>query len=167
MKKQNKKIWASVVVIMVIGCFSVSMAYARLWQNWRDCVITPCITSTGDSSTSPLNTSLVESAGSFLKSHSNYQDFLNRVEMSEISSVDYNEFRETLYDAIENLERAKTAYANFKAEADKATYNRAMIDKLAAFNYDAFRENYGLNAPVFEKVKNSVNLFLIIKIIRD
>jgi hypothetical protein len=97
---------------------------------------------------------IVEGAGYFLDSHSSMQAFLNRVEMSDVKGVDYNELREILYNAIENMEKAREAYYNLKLKADNTPYKQVMIDKLLEFNYEGFKESNGLIPFIFERVKN-------------
>ncbi|MCX6582818.1 MAG: hypothetical protein NT166_21795 [Candidatus Aminicenantes bacterium] len=95
----------------------------------------------------------IESAGYFMKSHAAYQEFLNLVEMSESNSIGAEEFKNNLYNAIDNMEKAKAAYTNLKTASEKIPYHQEMIDQLMKFDYDRFRIKYGLNEPVFEKLK--------------
>jgi hypothetical protein len=138
---------------MFIVIISGNIAFSAIWKNWRECVNeSDCIAETS-TLTPPLKTYVIESAGYFLNSHSDYQAFLNRVEMAEINGIDYNNLKEILYSAIENMEKAKSAYSNLKATSEKIPYNQAVIDKLMKFDYNGFRVQYGLIEPIFKKVK--------------
>jgi len=97
---------------------------------------------------------VIEGAGYFLNSHSNFQEFLNRVELSDLNGIDFNDMREILYKAIEDMEKAKDSYFNLKQEADITPYNPVMINFLLDFDYDGFQKEKGLNLIVYNKVKN-------------
>ncbi len=140
----------SFIVLVIITVFS-SLAFAYVWKNWRECVNEPDCTS--QSLTPTLKIYIVESAGYFLASHSDYQALLNRVELSEANGVDYNDLREILYSTIENMEKARASYVNLKTTSEKIPYNQRIIELLMKFDYDGFRAKYGLVEPIFAKVK--------------
>lgn len=151
MNKQSKKIFVTVNILMIICCYCTQVSFARIWGNWRDCVNSnDC---TGDSSTSLLGTYILESAGYFLSSHSDYQTFLTQVELSESNCLNYNDLREIIYSTIENMEKSRASYANLKAAAEKIPYNQKIIEQLMKFDYNGFMIRYDLNEPVFMKIK--------------
>ncbi len=158
MKKNFIKLSFKLIVVLFIIAISDSIAFAYVWGNWRECASAPGCSCTltlqlTQDTGSPLKTYVVESAGYFLKSHAAYQEFLNRVEMSESNGIDSEEFKNTLYNAIDNMEKAKAVYTNLKTASEKIPYHQEMIDQLIKFDYDGFRIKYGLIEPIFEKVK--------------
>jgi hypothetical protein len=72
--------------------------------------------------------------------------------MSEASGIDSADLKNSLYNAIDNMEKAKMAYSNLKLASEKTPYNLEMIDHLIKFDYDGFRVKYGLNEVIFEKL---------------
>jgi hypothetical protein len=154
MNKNFKELFCKLILMIIVYCFSTLISFALIEANWRECAnaFVGC-NSQSQSLTPILKTYVIESAGYFLNSHSDYQAFLNRVEMSEINGIDYNTLREILYSAIENIEKAKAAYSNLKTASEKIPYNQAIIDKLMKFDYDGFQVQYELIEPIFTKVK--------------
>lgn len=158
MNKQIKRCSVTICVVLFIYCICNPSSYARIEFNWRECASAPGCSSTltllGTENMIPtMKLYTIESAGYFMKSHAAYQEFLNLVEMSESNSIGAEEFKNNLYNAIDNMEKAKAAYTNLKTASEKIPYHQEMIDQLMKFDYDRFRIKYGLNEPVFEKLK--------------
>ena len=159
MNKQIKRYFVTVIMVLFIYCICSPFSYAYVAANWRECLVAPGCSCTLTLQVTPstiptLKTYIMESTGYFLTSHSDYQDFLNRVEMSDIKGVDYKELRELIYSAIDNMEKAREAYVNLKTASEKIPYNQEMIDRLMIFDYDGFRVKNGLLEPIFSKIKN-------------
>lgn len=158
MIKQNKQLILKIIIGIIILSFA-NTSYSRLAHNWSDCAYEgEC---DGGELTSLINTPMsismhtyiVEGAGYFLDSHSSMQAFFNRVEMSDVNGVDYNELREILYKAIEDMEKAKEAYYNLKIKADNTPYKMSMIEILMQFDFEEFQLENGLLPSIFEKVE--------------
>jgi len=159
MSKQIKKYFVTVIMVLSIFSFCSPFSYAYVAANWRECLNGPGCTCTltldiTKSTIPTLKTYIMESTGYFLTSHSDYQDFLNRVEMSDIKGIDYKELRELIYSTIDNMEKARDAYVNLKTAAEKIPYNQEMIDQLMKFDYDGFLVKNGLLEPIFSKIQN-------------
>lgn len=155
MNKQIKRFCITVIMVLIFYCFFNPIAYALVWQNWRECANVPgCGSSTVQTEYFLLKTYVEESAGYFLNSHSNFQALLNRMELADIKSIDYAELKEILYSTIENMEKAKAAYMNLKAASEKLPYNEVMIANLVKFDYDGFRVQFELIEPIFARVKS-------------
>jgi len=150
---------------LILKCFAVlfiisinsSAAFAYVWGNWRECASAPGCSCTltlqvKQETTPTLKTYIVESAGYFLKSNAAYQEFLYCVEMSESKGIESADFKNAIYNAIDNMEKAKAVYSNLKTASEKIPYNREMIDQLMKFDYDGFRIKNGLNEPIFERL---------------
>ena len=73
---------------------------------------------------------IIEGAGYFLKSHSDFLLFLNKIELSELNGIDYIELQNIIKRVIENLENAKAAYENLISIAKETPYNESVIEKL-------------------------------------
>ncbi len=159
MNKQIKRFCVTVIMIIIMVCVCNQVSFAIIAANWRECLVAPGCSCTltldiAKSTATTMKTYIIKSAGYFFDSHTNYQAFLNRVEMAEINGVNYKELRAILYSAIDHMEKAKAAYENVKIVAAKTSYHQEMIDKLMIFDYEGFRVQYGLNEPIFEKVKS-------------
>ncbi|MCP5104631.1 MAG: hypothetical protein GY950_14695 [bacterium] len=125
--------------------------------NWSECAFEEECNDpeTSNSGTgSGIGIYIVDGAGFLLNSHSGMTAFLNRVEMAEFNGTDFNELREILYQAAEDMEKAKSAYYNLKNAAAQKTYSQPVITKLSQFDYDGFQTANGLNAGIFGDVKN-------------
>ena len=149
--KQNILLTSILGLLLVLSLTLFSYPY--LVANWRECISAPGCSCLLQGTMLPLTPSITESAGCFLNSHSAYQAFLNRVEMADINGIEFNELKDILYNALDNMEKAKAAYANVKTAALKVPNDPVMIDKLMKFDYDSFQVNYDLIGPIFEKVK--------------
>jgi len=159
MNKQIKKYFVTVIMVLFIFCICSPFSYALVAANWRECLNGPGCTCTltldiTKSTIPTLKSHIILSAGYSFDSYANYQAFLSRVEMADINGVDYKELRAILYSAIDHMEKARAEYENVKLVAAKTAYNQEMIDKLMKFDYEGFRIQYGLNEPIFERVKS-------------
>ena len=96
---------------------------------------------------------LILGAGHFLKSHSDFQMFLNKIEFAEINGTNFDELRNILVGAINSMESSKNSYFDLKTVAFETPYNQSVIDLLKNFAYDAFTYGKDLNWQVFEKLK--------------
>ena len=155
----TKKIIIKAILGLILVISFTLQSYPYLVANWRECLAAPGCTcgispdikkSMGPS----LQTYIVESAWYFLTSHADYQDFQALVEMTDINGVDSQGMKSILDSAIANMEKARAVYANLKVAAADIPNDRAMIDRLRVFDYDAFQSKYGLLAPIYEKVKS-------------
>jgi len=158
MRKKNIRLSVMLLLAVFISTIATFNLYSSIYANWRECANAPGCSCTlpldiKNSKGPTLKTYIVESAGFFLKSHAAYQEFLNIVEISESNSIDAEEFKNNLYNAIDNMEKSKAAYTNLKIASEKVPYQQEMIDELMKFDYDGFRIKYGLNEPIFEKLK--------------
>ena len=145
------------LLIIFLGVFVFAtlhvISFARIWANYSECGFeNQC----EKSLTYQLSIGdyIVESAGYYLKSHSDFLLFLERIEMSEINGMDYTEIRTIIYSAIENMEKAKESCLNLKKTAETTPYNQYVINILLSFDYGSFQEERGLNSDIFKDVEN-------------
>lgn len=92
---------------------------------------------------------IVEGSGYFANSQSDYLNFLNKIEMSELNGVDYQGLQESLLLSFENLEKAIITYENIVSTADNTPYNPNIIKKLKSFDYVTFQNKKCLNSVIF------------------
>jgi hypothetical protein len=138
---------------IVILTITTALSYARIMANYgENAYVDPVDPLNPETKSKPLNTYIVNGAGSYLKAYANLMLFLNRVEMSDIDGIDYKEMGNILGNAVADMEKAKEAYTVLKQLMDTTPYNLNMIDYLLAFDYKGFQEVQGLNAPIFEQV---------------
>jgi len=78
---------------------------------------------------------------------------LNKIEMSDLYGVNYNDLRDTLYSAIESMEGAKEAYITLKQRAETTPYIQEKINRLISFDYTGFQEEKGLDSIIFNDVE--------------
>lgn len=100
-----------------------------------------------------IRTLIVLGAGHFLKSHSDYQQFLYKIEVAELYGVNFEELQSILNNAIDSMKSSKNAYFDLKTIAAVTPYNQEVVEQLKNFNYDGFLEGRNLNLQVFRKVQ--------------
>jgi hypothetical protein len=153
MVKKLKKL--NIVVFGVLMFIMVNIIlYTRVVGNYTDCGFGGGGGESKSLTSFTMRIYIIEGAGYFLNSHSSIQALLNRVELSELNVIDFNEMREILYKAIEDIEKAKDSYYSLIQEAYRTPYNPVMINFLLNFDYYNFQKEKGLNLTVFENVKN-------------
>lgn len=101
----------------------------------------------------PVEMLIIEGAAYFLQSQADFLAFLNRVEMSELKGMNYDEVEELLGRAMTNMEAARDAYLRLNKTANATPYKMAAIDRLKAFDYDGFQRECQLNPDLFGKVR--------------
>jgi hypothetical protein len=102
----------------------------------------------------PVEMLIIEGAAYFLQSQADFLAFLNRVEMSALKGINYDELEELLVRAMANMEAARDAYVRLNKTAGNTPYNMAAIDRLKAFDYDGFQRECALNPDIFIKVRH-------------
>jgi hypothetical protein len=100
-----------------------------------------------------LKAYVIEGAGYFLKSYSDFLLFLDKVEMAELQGYDQQELQFILDNAIEKMQYTHVLYCQLKQKADATPYDPAIIADLSIFNYDLFMEEKGLLKDIFKQVK--------------
>jgi hypothetical protein len=101
----------------------------------------------------PMRAYVIEGAGYFLGSYSDFLLLLNKVEMSELQGCNFNELLVLVNRAIEKMQYANESYLQLKQKADVTSYNPVIIDELQNFDYDAFAHREGFIEPIFKEVK--------------
>jgi len=102
---------------------------------------------------SGIRTYVIEAAGGFLKSQSDFLLFLNKIEMEEINGIDFAELKQVINNAVVNMENAMLKYESLTQLADSTPYDQSTITTLVSFNYISFQGNKGSNSVIFKEVK--------------
>jgi len=97
---------------------------------------------------------VVKGAGYYLDAYSDILVFLNRMELSDIQRMDYNESRQLLDRALDNMTNALQTYERLIKKAEVTPYKEAFISKLMDFDYNGFMQVRGLNSVIFGKVED-------------
>lgn len=100
-----------------------------------------------------IKTYIIEGAGYYLNSYSEFLLVLNRLELAEKNGLMYNEIQMILDRAISMMEDAREVYTSLKSEAFSTPYDPIVIDKLLDFDYDKFQKKNDLVEPIFDQVK--------------
>lgn len=144
-------------IMLVVILFYGGVLYGTICANYSPCAYQgECpnnSTQTSVKSTGGLNMLVVMGAGYFLESNSNFQSFLNKVELSELYGLDFNELNSLLEAAILSMENARYIYYVLKTTAANTPYNQAVIENLKAFDYDGYVYENNLNPLVFKNVR--------------
>ena len=101
---------------------------------------------------------VIQGAGYFLQASSCIQSILNRVEMQDFNGFYFSEIEQLVYRAYFNIIFARMTYEQLVQLAESTPYNREFISRLTGFDYQSFLENNGLNAVVFNKVREYLEM---------
>lgn len=164
MIKQQKQTILRVLLAIFVLSLVYTNVYPRILLNKGGCPyesdtceIAPIdgdIAGTAGTVAPSISTSIVDGAGYFLNSQAAALLFLSKIEMSERVGLNYNDLRETLYIAIENMELAEGAYTNLVEQAAGTPYKMDVLKKLITFDYAGYKTRNGLNDVTFKKVEN-------------
>jgi len=100
-----------------------------------------------------IETYVIQGAGYFLEANSCIQSILNRVELQDLKGIDYNELDQLVHRAFFNIILARMTYEQLLRLAELTPYNREFISKLKGFDYQSYMDEMGLNAVVFNQVR--------------
>lgn len=101
-----------------------------------------------------IEASIIKGAGYYLDAYSDILVFLNRMELSDMQAMDYNESGQILDRALGNMMNALKTYEYLIKKAEATPYNQAVISRLMDFDYDGFMQMRGLNSVIFGKVED-------------
>ena len=96
---------------------------------------------------------VIQGAGYFMEANSYIQSILNRVELKDITGIDFNELYRLVDRALENIKVSRMTYGELIQLAEVTPYNREFIVKLKAFDYRSFMTGMDLNSVVFNQVR--------------
>lgn len=99
---------------------------------------------------------IIAGAAYYLGANSNIQSLLKMVELQTTVRIDYNTMQRKAECALLNMEKARETYEMLIQKAENTPYNPYVLDRLKSFDYDAFRQEYGLNSEWFEIVRQKL-----------
>lgn len=97
---------------------------------------------------------IIDSAGYYMQSNGFYQQFLNKVELSEIYGINFWELAEIIDNALVNMELSNAVYYELWQTSKTLDYNSLTLYKLKQFNYADYQKEHGLNLCVFDQVSD-------------
>jgi hypothetical protein len=148
-KKLKLKVW---IVVFITIIFSMN-AFSYIYHNGSGQGYTSGDDETAVISTLSIETYVIQGGGYFLEASSCIQSILNRVEMQDFNGFYISELEQLVYRAYFNIIFARMTYEQLIQLAESTPYEREFISKLKGFDYQSFLENNGLNAVVFNKVR--------------
>jgi len=101
---------------------------------------------------SSIGQSIVEGGSYFLSSYSDVVMLLNKVELSELTGLDFGETQKILASAVNSLENARQVYIGLKQKVEGTPYKSGMRNRLASFDYQGFEQTHQLNASIFKEL---------------
>lgn len=139
------KSMAKFLLAMFLILFFTQGTYAKFKFNYTD-VVFP------GQENNLIKMYIVEGAGYFLNSLSDFQRLLNRLELGELAPVDYSELRDIVNKTFRNMELAGDRYIDLSQQADIAPYDQLIIDRLKIFDFEDFQRQNALNRDIFALV---------------
>lgn len=133
------------LVILVLFVFGMNSA-AKIVNNYSEQAF-------GEPGSTEIRLYVIEAAGGFLNSHSDFLLFLNKIEMEEINGIDYAELQQIINNAVAHMENARAKYNDLTQLADITPYHQPVITGLVNFNYTSFQVNKRLNSVIFNEVE--------------
>ena len=149
-----------IILIVLIGAllFSAAPVHARLHSNSSEGAFTggDGTSSTGEATLacySTIRELIVKGAEYFFKAHADINWLSENVETSDIYGADYYTLWWAVNSALDNMNMARYYYQELQYKSNNTPYNQVVINKLLAFDYDAFQEQNSLLKDVFSEVK--------------
>lgn len=105
-----------------------------------------------NSSTFSLGQLIIDGAGFFIQSNSEYQLFLKEVELSGMYGINQEAMNEALDSAITYMELANETYHLLVNTANSLEYNQNVLSALSNFNYYEYLYVNRLNPAIFKQV---------------
>lgn len=154
MKTQPKYIVSKVLLMMVVLILFHLNSPALTYCNDTYSAFLEIDKKQKNSELGTIKVYVVGGAGCFTEAYSEFVLFLNKIEIGELGSLNYNELKMVLDKAIEKMVDTKNIYCELKQKADHTPYNPKVINELLAFNYGNFQIKNHLLEPVFNNVKH-------------
>ncbi len=145
MKQTTKKSILKVfLVIFILGFFH--------WQGIARFIVNKSEMGYEEPGRTGIHQYVIEAAGGFLKSQSDFLLFLNKIEMEEINGIDFAELRRIINDAVVHMENARAKYKDLTQLADITPYDQPTITGLMGFNYTLLKDSKKMNRVIFNEV---------------
>jgi hypothetical protein len=154
MIKSKKQFILKIFIGIIISTMLYTIGFSCIYHNGSGRGFDdPDDPADGVKSDSKISELIEVCAGYFLNGNSDFLSFLNRVELQNLSGIDYNEWQQILDTAIDNIKNAKESFLKLIQKAEITPYNKDVVSKLISFGYDEFMEKNCLNNEIFKKVE--------------
>ena len=152
MKKSSLKL--SITFVMTVLLFVTTVQ--GYWSYNRSCMAFPnqCEEPGNQSSTATptLGQLIIDAAGFYLKSTSDYQLLLREIELSGNPGINVSVLEEFINNAVGNLELANSTYYQLWQTSKYLEYDPVILEKLHRFNYSGYQAAHQLNPAIFKQV---------------
>lgn len=101
--------------------------------------------------TQPLGQLIIEAAGCYIKSNSDFQLILREIELSSSYGANFVLLQELINKAIENMNMANSTYLQIWQTAKGLDYDPVVQEKLRQFDYFSYQVENNLVPVIFEK----------------
>ncbi len=145
-----KKILLTVTAVMLLF---TGHLFSIIYGNGLCAPYSECPKEISPSNGTGIGILIIEGAGYFLSSQSDMLLFLNRVELSGLSTPYYQELQTLIDRAVKNMEKAVETYKALATTAAVTPYNPQVISQLMRFDYTGYEKTNGLNVEVFARVR--------------
>jgi hypothetical protein len=139
------------IIVITIIFTSLSLNMYGFYVSNQVCKAFPNQCSEGYGvSTQSLNLGqlIIEAAGHFLQSNSDYQLLLKRIELSETGVID------SIGKTIQSISSATALYYDIWVTSLSIEYDPIIIEKLSKFDYYGYKRENNLNPTIFKQVEN-------------
>lgn len=146
-----KKIFLTIFVILFISVFSSNLFGYFSYNRSCEAFLNQCDPG-GRAKSMTLGRMIIDAASLFLKSNSDYQLFIERIELSDINGVNYAELQTIINKAIVNMELANSTYYEIWQTSKALDYNPFILEKLRNFDYAQYQVDHNLNSSIIIQV---------------
>jgi hypothetical protein len=138
----------NIILKMIVGIFLITVLnfnlFGLIWANYS-----PLAFCEDCEKNSKINIFVIEGGGYFLNAYSDILLLLNKIELSDLKGIDYEELQRIVDNAVSSMTNARAAYSSLVEVAGATSYNPDSIQKLKNFDYDGFQQENGLNSIIF------------------
>jgi len=162
----NQRLKSLIMAILIIFSFTCGLLNSRIIANRGENTIDH-----GDERSIYTGNNIVEGAANYLNSYSTYLTLLNRIELSDVKGIDYDELTQIIDKIIATMERAESAYMSLVFNSFGTESNYDFLYRLYLFDYDGFAKKKRLNTVIFDSVtrylKNGDVIGVFVKLWND
>ncbi len=136
MEGKTKSVILNVFVVISILLLLNTNSAAKIIANYSD----ECFAGPGRDE---IRLHIIEAAGYFMKSYSEFLLFLNKVELADIESerINYTGLRQIIDNTVAHMEDAHERYGTLTQIADNTLYDQTVISRLLDSNYSLRQES--------------------------
>lgn len=159
-----KKILTAMVVIIVL--LLGMPIYGVVSGNWGCGPLIPdgCQNSANTSGLSSVKSGytigqlIAEGTYYYTSANSKYQEFLSKIEISELRGYNFSELKNIVDIALKNMYMAERFYREVFDIASQCECDEKYLQKLREFDYDAFQQKNNLIPSVLEKTRDYLSI---------